>query len=205
MRFSWKIKVPELLKVVTDSRHRHSQTSPAVKSPPSLTHSIYAAVAALMLSGCGCGGDFDTVATDRAQLVDGFESYMSQAELMVRLAERTDVTIIPDPKVHLPTDSRPPFNIVVVELASFEHLKHQGNLRITLFNNRLQHVRFFPEDPKGYFMLFRQSETTLWKHLERVFGNVVLRQATDYRGRDYVAWEDKRLIEESNRWILCYA
>lgn len=170
-----------------------------------MTRLIVSVTAALMLSACGCGGDFDNVATDRAKLVGGFESYMSQAELMARLAGRADVTVIPDPNVRSPTDPRPPFDIVTVELASFEHLKHKGMLRITLFNNRLQHIRFFPEDPEGYLKVFGQSETTLWKDLERVFGNVVLRQATDYRGKVYVAWEDIRLIEESNRWILCYA
>jgi hypothetical protein len=95
--------------------------------------------------------------------------------------------------------------MVTVELASFEHLNHKGALQITLFNDRLLGMWFYPEDPEGYLEVLRQSETNLVEDRELIRANVVLRQSRDYRGRVYVAWEDKRLAEESDRWIRCYA
>ena len=185
--------------------HRGRAPLTPVVRPLPMTRLLVAVAASMVLAACGCGGDFRSVAKDRAELLSGFESYMSRAELMKQLAERSDVSIVPDPNTRSPRDTRPPFEMITVELSAFEHLNHKGSLHITLFNDRLLGMWFYPEHPETYLDALRASGVILIEDQEVVTGNVVMRQSKDYRERLYVAWEDKRLGDESNRWIRCYA
>ena len=103
-------------------------------------------------------------------------------------------------------DTRPPFDILTVSVGHFEHLHQVGELRLDFFNRRLVSTWFFPQDGQAFLATLRAHGIDLiGRHELSVAPYTRIWTAKDYRGKMYVAWEDTRLRNQSNRWIERYS
>lgn len=150
---------------------------------------------------------FVDVAADRARLVDWIESYVSVDDFVKQLDARSLGHEIDLPNQTPATEYRPPFEITVVRMQSFDHLGFAGEFLVEFFNNRLSGVRFYPLDIVGYRERLRSKlGINLAAGTEvRLSANARAWSATDFEGREYVCWQDDRLAEEIDLWIERYS
>ncbi len=108
-------------------------------------------------------------------------------------------------------DRRPPFNIYKIAVPNYSHLGVSGELQVQFFNNRLVSTWFYPETFDQYIKVFKgKGEITFPEGRE---GPKEATAATythiwthkDYKGHEYVAWEDVRLARELSLWINRYS
>jgi hypothetical protein len=150
---------------------------------------------------------FVDVAQDRARLIDWIESYASVDEFVQQLKARSLPFEIDRPKSSGTTAYRPPYEITMITIPSFSHLGFSGDLIVAFFNNRLVGADFYPSDMNGYRKrLSSEIGTSLNADSEATpHPNTRIWKATDYKGRDYIGWEDVRLAEEMRLWIKRYS
>jgi hypothetical protein len=159
----------------------------------------------VVLLGCGAEREsFVDVAHDRSPLVQGFESYASRHEVVARLGPTLAVTVIEDSS--LPADDRrPPYSIYKLGVDGYTHAGHEGVLELLFFNDRLQHASFHPANPATYLAALGSQGLSPVDGQTVERGNTVVWSAVDHRGRRYVAWADRRLEAQSQRWISRYS
>lgn len=161
----------------------------------------------MVCSGCHEAPEvYTSVESVKSPLVAGFASYMTPDEVSHRLSpDLLPWEIVEDSQ--LPAgDKRPPFNILIVSVGHFEHLAHVGELKLDFFNRRLESTWFFPQNGPAFLATLRAHGIDLiGSHEMFVAPYTRVWTAKDYRGRMYVAWEDTRLREQSNRWISRYS
>jgi hypothetical protein len=102
-------------------------------------------------------------------------------------------------------DRRPPFNYYSIS-TEFSDLGQPGTLTLVFFNARLERVMFYPASSDTYLqtILSAGASTPVGQGtvtgFTRTFG-----PRKDYQRHWYIAWEDTRLVEQSNRWIMRYS
>lgn len=147
---------------------------------------------------------FTEVEQPRSALISEFVRYASREEVVSKVSSRFQIQVVEDSS--LPAgDRRPPFSIYTLSVAGFRYLDHDGELRMTFFNNRLQETWFYPNDPDAYFSALRSHGVVPSEHSQLVMGRTAVWTGTDYRVKSYVAWQDTRLGEQSKRWISRYS
>lgn len=101
--------------------------------------------------------------------------------------------------------NRPCFEVVVWK-TDFEHLGMEGELWLTFFNDRLYGTMFYPLDFDPYLEQLAAVGLRLprWSEPLRVSRNVLVWSGREKGQQPYVAWIDRRLLDESTRWIKCY-
>ena len=155
---------------------------------------ILASLLSLLLVACGAAPN-----TAGVPLGFGLTSYSSKTDVLSGFADghRTDVT---ENSSLGPNDKRPPFSIYTVRVSNVSDLGVAGELRLDFFNDRLMGAWFYPDDVPAYqaAMLSRRANVTAAPGVETW-------TARDYRGKWYIAWEDKALREERFDWIDRYA
>ena len=146
--------------------------------------------------GCGSGISADTKGVP---LAFGLTSFSSKSAVLAKFnqSHRTEVT---EDSSLPPGDSRPPFSIYTVQVHQVSHKGFPGQVRLSFFNDRLMGVWFYPDDVAAYRSATNPvgSSHDLSRHVESW-------TAEDYRGKWYIAWEDKRLLDQSRDWIDRYA
>jgi hypothetical protein len=168
----------------------------------------------------GCDTSKTTV-LETTVLVGDIPSGISPAEVRRTLNVLSDNwKVIEDS--HLPAgDKRPRFDILQVEIADFSDCGVKGILGLHFFNDRLTGTSFYPSDLAGYLRCLESRgihfapKKTLSKmeralgaarHPEvRVSGHTRVWLFRDYKGRDYVGWEDMKLSAEQDSWIRSYS
>lgn len=169
-----------------------------------LTCSLIAGV-----SSCnGTGSEsFVEVRSDRAKLIDPFESYESISAIQQRL-KNSGLTwaVIENNTTVAKGEMRPPFHIYVISIDSFSSLGVDGSLRLEFFNGRMMAAWFYPKNFSSYRALIegrypelRAGQATIIDQYTRIEFSV------DHEGRNYVSWEDSRLRDEFNLWIKRYS
>jgi hypothetical protein len=158
----------------------------------------------VQLCACRCPTEFLTIRTG-SPLLDGFSSYSSPASVStLNLSERQAI-LIEEVACDRAVDS-PCFEVQVFK-TEFDHLGKHGELRLTFFNGRLYATTFYPDDLSTYLTELNKNGLGLPMHSEplELSRNTLIWAATDEAGRGYVAWVDRRLREEHERWLSCYS
>lgn len=103
-------------------------------------------------------------------------------------------------------DSRPRFEVVVRQ-TDFRHLGVDGELRLTFFNDRLYGIAFYPRLADHYLRQLGVSGLRLPRSSEplELSRNSLVWSGSDETGVRYVAWIDRRLLDEMERWLTCYS
>jgi hypothetical protein len=169
----------------------------------------YQLVAAICTIGCsGCApssisGTRDLAVPLTANLISG----MTPAEAKGVIGHRSsDWSILERSGTQPSTDQRPPFRHEVIELLSYEHYGHPGQLRLRFFNDRLYEVIFFPSDYAAYLQRLNERGLSDSPGTSSQAGaGRRVRTDTDHQGRQYVAWADTEIAAEIEAWIRRYA
>jgi hypothetical protein len=126
-------------------------------------------------------------------------------------------------------DPRPPYALVVIEVSELQDLGEKGRAKFYFFNDRLMSVSFYPKDIEHYRKKltsernahFVKTEWTFLSLLSKIIGNenpefsgplvAPLSNNTrvtfqnDYLGKFYFSFEDIRLVDQHQNWILKYS
>jgi hypothetical protein len=151
---------------------------------------------------------FTDIATDRAVLMDGFQSYWGIQELEAHLKGAGNKWEVEKGKGPTSGDSRPPFVIDTVKVKSYSHLGAEGELHILLFNNRLTSTIFFPKNVGNYVAQLAKTKGIDLSKKEEVRTSANTRVWLAEAGKEkrkYVGWEDSRLSKQMDDWIRKYS
>jgi len=105
----------------------------------------------------------------------------------------------------LPSDTRPPYRLLVISTKAQPVNGQNGELEMTFFNDRLMTVQFFPAD-----MTAAQQAVEAGQKLSLASGEGHIEPSTrvwigkDETHRSYIGWIDKALQAEQDAWIRQY-
>lgn len=178
---------------------------------PSLKHTVLGLAALLLATlaaaaffwlGNGPATQDVAVPEDRADLLGMFRSYTSLSDTQTQLRASGMEFSTEEGTTPAASDKRPPFRVDTIVVKAYEHVGHQGELRVEFFNDRLVGVHFYPLNIDAYANKLSQI---LGKPLppegEFTDANARVWRGLDYKGRPYVGCEDTRLAREMDSWI----
>jgi hypothetical protein len=169
----------------------------------SVTRGVLTAVV-LLLSSCADSETYVEWLEGVPLLLGEFRSYSAEQEVRAVLAART---IQEHERSGLPLDdTRPPFDIVTLAVPGYIHLDFPGELRLLLFNDRLQSVWFYPSDVNGYLAALKGRGVVVSTDvMAKPEGDLRVITTRDVESRTYVSWSDWRLDQQALRWITRYS
>lgn len=166
---------------------------------------ILSLLLALTLGACSESNEaYTKIRSSHAPLMANFESYISPAEARTRLPTNVVVAVADESKL-VPGDPRPRFDWLELRVSGYRHLGLSGELVLRFFNERLVSTWFYPDSYDSYLKALRRAGVNITAERQRVGRYADAWTSTDYRDRAYVAWADRRLTKENNRWINRYS
>lgn len=163
-------------------------------------------VLSIGLSGCGPEPKdaYSKVANSKVALILGFHSYESISTISRQLGAQANRAKVTEDSKLPPSDRRPRFDIYTIEVPDSEFCGQKGILRVLFFNDRLASTWFYPEQSESCLHHLRGSGITI-SDKQTTVGDTIAWSSIDFNRRRYVAWEDRRLREEQDRWISKYS
>jgi hypothetical protein len=148
---------------------------------------------------------FTERADTRTLLMETFASYASIDEVRALFPTDTPLRVVEEDG-RSESDSRPPFRIHRVSVDGYTHHGCRGELTLKFFNDRLSSVWFYPDEPRKYVeVLAADGLDVASADAARIPPHTRISGGRDFRDREYVRWEDTRLVEQEDRWISRYA
>ena len=162
------------------------------------------ATVVVLLSACADSETYVERLEGVPLLLGEFGSYSTEQEartvLVARTIEERERSGLP------PGDTRPPHDIVTLAVPGYVHLDVAGELRLLLFNDRLQSVWFYPTDVDGYLAALKSRGVVVSTDLiAKPAGDSRVITTHDSENRVYVSWSDWRLDQQTLRWITRYS
>ncbi len=105
----------------------------------------------------------------------------------------------------LPSDTRPPYRLLVISKKNARIEGQPGELVLTFFNDRLMTSQFYPDD-----MAAARAAVEASQQLSLAGGEAHIAPSTrvwvgkDENGRSYIGWIDKSLQAEQDAWVKQY-
>jgi hypothetical protein len=160
---------------------------------------------AVVATGCTEPRDaYAKVHVPPAQLIGQYQSSQTPQQVMAAIREaKWKFVVVEDSKGPEPPDRRPRFDFLSVEVEDQEYCGQRGVLKMVFFNDRLNSTIFFPPDVRTCLNALGQQPTATEGRL--VAANTLFLTSTDYKGRPYVSWHDKRMNDEQDRWVSRYS
>lgn len=169
--------------------------------PRHFARSLFA-ICLVVIAACG-SETFTEIEKDRAPLIGGLESYSTREEIRAKLPQ-AETKVTEDTSRHKP-GSQPPYQVYVVKVSSYQHLKHSGYLLLTFFNNRLMQAAFYPDNLNDYIAALRTSGVPVKTGSEHTAGHTVVWIGSDFDNKPYIGWADDRLRAQQRRWLSKYS
>jgi len=173
---------------------------------------VYVAALMLVIFSTSCDESrerpsFLDIPEERSELISGIESYSSIDQINALLGDAAkNWDIIENSGKPSSNDSRPPFKIFTAVVHEYEYLGFTGDLKLSFFNDRLMSTVFYPTDFNGFVTRVRLTLPNLKEiNPETLPPATQVTIGTDYQKKQYVSWEDVRLVEEFSIWIRRYS
>jgi hypothetical protein len=105
----------------------------------------------------------------------------------------------------LPSDSRPPYRLLVISKKNARVAGQAGELVLTFFNDRLMTSQLYPAD-----MASARGAVEAGQNVSLADGEAHIDPSTrvwvgkDEAGRSYIGWIDKTLQAEQDAWVKQY-
>lgn len=164
----------------------------------------WAAVLILTMIFAACNSEtFTEIEKDRTPLIGGLESYSTREDIMAKLPQ-AETKVLEDTSRHKP-GSQPPYQVYVVKVLSYEHLKHSGYLLLTFFNDRFMQAAFYPDRLDSYIAALRASGVAVKTGSEYITGHTTVWIGSDFDNKPYIGWADDRLRAQQRRWLSKYS
>ena len=118
-------------------------------------------------------------------------------------------------RVPLPSDTRPPYRLLLISRKNQVLADQKGELELTFFNDQLMTARFFPAPPpmnapSPAYIASAQASFERLQKFTIVSGQSELPPSTriwvgkDENQRSYVGWTDKKLRLKQDAWVRQY-
>ncbi len=164
---------------------------------------LYALVLALCVAvSCKRKGDAEFHPSPMAADLYSGQSLQTAERKLDMMAGNFDVLVDRRP---LPSDTRPPYRLLVISRKGARVDGQPGELVLTFFNDRLMTMQFYADDLAAARAAIEAAEK-----LSLAGGSSHLDPSTriwvgkDETGRSYIGWIDKYLQAEQDAWIKQY-
>jgi len=105
----------------------------------------------------------------------------------------------------LPSDTRPPYRLLVISKKNARINGQSGELVLTFFNDRLMTTQFFSADLAAARAAVEAAERISLSGLEaHIEPSTRVWVGKDENGRGYIGWIDKKLQAEQDAWVKQY-
>ncbi|HVJ05101.1 MAG TPA: hypothetical protein VM578_05485 [Candidatus Saccharimonadales bacterium] len=105
----------------------------------------------------------------------------------------------------LPSDSRPPYRLLVISKKNARVAGQAGELVLTFFNDRLMTSQFYPVDMASARAAVESGQSiTLADGEAHIDPSTRVWVGKDEGGRSYIGWIDKSLQAEQDAWVKQY-
>jgi len=105
----------------------------------------------------------------------------------------------------LPSDTRPPYRLLVISKKNAHVSGQTGELVLTFFNDRLMTSQFYPADMDSARSAIEGSQKISLDGGEtHILPSTRVWVGKDETGRQYVGWIDKTIQAEQDAWIKQY-
>jgi len=105
----------------------------------------------------------------------------------------------------LPSDTRPPYRLLVISKKGQQVQGQAGELVLTFFNDRLMTTQFFPADlAAGRAAIEAAQQVSLGSGESHILPSTRVWVGKDEDGRSYIGWIDKTLQAEQDAWVKQY-
>jgi hypothetical protein len=166
---------------------------------------ILGALAIILLSAASCKRHGDEKKFHPSPLAGGLysgQSLQTAERKLDMMAGNFDVLVDRTP---LPSDTRPPYRLLVISKKNSRIDGQPGELVLTFFNDRLMTSQFYSDD-----MAAARTAVEAEDKLSLAGGDAHIEPSTrawvgkDENGRSYIGWIDKSLQAEQDAWIKQY-
>lgn len=105
----------------------------------------------------------------------------------------------------LPSDTRPPYRLLVISARTQTIWGQRGVLEMTFFNDQLMTMQFYPEDLAAFVRAVEgQQKLSLSGGSSHIEPSTRVWVGKDAEGRSYVGWIDKSLQSDQDAWNRQY-
>jgi hypothetical protein len=126
-------------------------------------------------------------------LIDSISSYLTVDEAIIILEKEGYSSVNITEQKLSPTDRRPRFDFVRIEISDYQSLNQKGELKITFFNDRLEGVHYCADNIALYLRSRSEAVNPLEHYIETI------------ETSSCVWISDKRIAGERKRWLRCYS
>jgi hypothetical protein len=164
---------------------------------------FYCALAlVLMAASCKHSGEKEFKPSHLAGELFSGQSLQTAERKMDMMAGNFDII---EDRSPLPSDTRPPFRLLVISKKNATIDGQRGELVLTFFNDRLMTSQFYPADISS-----ARAAVEAGQKISLAGGDSHIQPSTriwvgkDETGRSYIGWIDKSLQAEQDAWVKQY-
>lgn len=108
-------------------------------------------------------------------------------------------------RVPLPSDTRPPYRLLIISRKNQVLAEQKGELEMTFFNDQLMTTRFFAADvPAAQAAFERSQKFTITSGQSDLAPMTRIWVGKDENLRGYIGWTDKKLRLKQDAWVRQY-
>ena len=104
----------------------------------------------------------------------------------------------------LPSDTRPPYRLLVISKKNARIEGQTGELVLTFFNDRLMTSQFYPSICPRRRPRWKPSSNFRGRREAHIAPSTRVWVGKDENGRSYIGWIDKTLQAEQDAWVKQY-
>ena len=136
-----------------------------------------------------------------AELFSG-QSLQTVERKLDMMAGNFDIVVDRTP---LPSDTRPPYRLLVISKKNLRVEGQPGELVLTFFNDRLMTTQLFPSDlAAARAAVEAAQQISLASGEAHILPSTRVWVGKDENGRSYIGWIDKTLQAEQDAWVKQY-
>jgi len=163
------------------------------------------AIAIVLISAASCkrhGDDKKFHPSPLAGELFSGQSLQTAARQLAMMAGNFDVLVDRTP---LPSDTRPPYRLLVISKKNAQVNGQAGELVLTFFNDRLMTSQFYSDDmPAARAAVESGDKLSLAAGEAHIEPSTRVWVGKDENGRSYIGWIDKTLQAEQDAWVKQY-
>jgi len=160
------------------------------------------AIVLILAASCKRKGEKDFKPSKLAAGLFSGQSLQTAERKLDMMAGNFDIIVDRTP---LPSDTRPPYRLLVISKKNMRVDGQTGELVLTFFNDRLMTSQLYPDDLAAARTAVEAGQSiSLASGEGRIQPSTRVWIGKDETGRSYIGWIDKTLQAEQDAWVKQY-
>lgn len=160
------------------------------------------AIALILTASCKRKGEKEFKPSKLAAGLSSGQSLQTAERKLDMMAANFDIIMDRTP---LPSDTRPPYRLLVISKKNVRIEGQTGELVLTFFNDRLMTSQLYPDDVAAARAAVEAAQKiSLAGGESRIQPSTRVWVGKDEAGRSYIGWIDKTLQAEQDAWVKQY-